>query len=241
MICPTCSKPVASGRDRDERHCKCSISQAATRRIAAVASRAPVRVQLTACVDATGSTGPFTEGVAATCAGIYGPVAAKAAQLRCTVFKAGDQDYAEPVVLLAEDVAPAEALAVLRKIEYSGGGDAAETHLLNFRDVLRTMPVAGPGERAAFVALTTSDSKPLPDGQAPKALGEEFKARDIIVCVVGDDCPRLKEFVQGADGFYFQLSNTPSPDELARISAKVAASISASLSSGRKTTRLPAA
>ena len=160
--------------------------------------------------------------------------------MRCSVYRCGDQECDEPVVTLLEDGAPSDAIAAVRRMTFGGGGDAPETHLLNFADILNVITPAGPHERNAFVAITTDESKPLAD-RSPAELGAEFRTRGILVCVVGQRCALLKEFVEAAEGFYFELSNEPPADELAQVAAKVAASITASLSAARKTTRLPSA
>lgn len=240
-FCSHCQGPFADGTTQCP---ACGVAVGAVApvrpRVTAVAAKIPVRVKLYLAIDGTGSTGPFAEGAARTAEGILAPVEAKAAGVLCSVFRCGDQDWREPVVTLCEDGSPREAIAAVRGIEFAGGEDAEETHLLNFSDILNVIPPAGPCERNAFVAITTATSKPLA-GRSSTDLGQEFAARDIIVCVVGQQCGLLKDFVQAAGGFYFELSNDPRADELARVAAKVAASITASLSTAQKTTRIQTA
>jgi hypothetical protein len=238
-FCSNCQSPIADGTTLCPA-CGAAVGEAAPARprVTAVAAKVPVRVKLYLGVDGTGSTEPFAEGAARTAEGILSPVEAKAAGVLCSVFRCGDQEWREPVVTLCENLSPRDAIAAVRSIKFEGGGDAEETHLLNFSDILNVIPPAEPCERNAFVAITTASSKPLA-GQSPTDLGQEFRARDIIVCVVGQQCALLKEFVQAAGGFYFELSNDPRADELARVAAKVAASITASLSTAQKTRRIP--
>jgi hypothetical protein len=239
--CTNCQSLMADGTTQCP---ACGVAVGATapaqRRVTAVAAKVPVRVKLYLGIDGTGSTGPFAEGAARTAEGVLSPVEAKAAGVLCSVFRCGDQEWREPVVTLCEDGSPRDAIAAVRGIQFAGGEDEPETHLLNFSDILNAIAPARPGERNAFVAITTATSKPLA-GRSAAELGQDFRSRGIIVCVVGQQCALLKEFVDAAGGFYFELSNDPRADELARVAAQVAASITASLTTPQKTTRIPTA
>jgi hypothetical protein len=218
-------------------------NQRQTPRVMAIATRIPAHAKTSFAVDGTGSQRAVSDGSLKIVQGINDHLEKKVQQNTCSVFRCGDQDFNEPIVPLLQDGTPDEAEEAVRKIDFAGGEDEAETHLQNFADILEMLPTAGPTERVAFIALTTGPSKPLRSGQTPRELGEAFKQHNIVVCVAGEECPLIREFVDavGADGFFFQISNDPDDNELKRVADRIGASIVASMSTARRTVSAVAA
>jgi hypothetical protein len=212
-------------------------SQQQTPRVMAIATKIPAHAKTSFAVDGTGSQRAVSNGSLRIVQGINDHLRKKVQQNTCSVFRCGDQDFNEPIVPLLQDGAPGEAETAVAQIDFAGGEDAAETHLQNFADILEMLPTAGPTERVAFIALTTGPSKPLRSGETPRELGEAFRQHNIVVCVAGEDCPLIREFVDaiGADGFFFQISNDPDDSELKRVADRIGASIVSSISTARKT------
>jgi hypothetical protein len=80
--------------------------------------------------------------------------------------------------------------------------------------------------------FTTSDTKPA-DNNSLAELGAELKARKIKFYLIGTPGTNLIQLVDAADGFFFELTNTPSEAEVAAISANLAATVTATLRSKR--------
>jgi len=196
-------------------------------------AKIPAQVHVVILIDATGSSGPFAEGICRTSELILRGVEAKAAKVCCSVQIHRDEDYGEMPCTLLGAGSVAEALDEIARIDFSGGGDADETHASAVLHAMNSVgwmanPRAG---RDVMVLMTSSESKPVAGVSFPE-IGQRIRQQGILFYHVGEPTPNLKAITDAAGGMTIPLSNNPDAGECARVAAKCAASISASVSRG---------
>jgi hypothetical protein len=214
------------------------------------AHRMPVRVQLAISIDRTGSSGPFTQGIAMLCQSLFAQLEPKVADLSVSVFSHGDlQDCQQEFLQLSGGVTAAQALADIRTIRYGGGGSADEDHLHAVDQLLQRGSFGVGGcDRGFLLLLTTDGSHPHPQGRTPEQIAREIQNRNLVLLLVGTPdlqegpaCPRLRALMQASPGgFFIPISKTPDPAELQQVAAKVAASVTRSVNQGSATLPAPA-
>jgi hypothetical protein len=195
-----------------------------------------VRIQADVCLgvtaDCTESSKAFAIGIPLIISFIVTQVSAIARSLMVSLQMHKDLEVDDPAIQLVLDRAePALVAQAVSKLEYSGGGDSAETHLDAIATLANTVPcpTAG-GARSAIVAICNADTKPLRDGRSPAALGAELKERGILLYLVCETFPAFEELARAAGGLIIPISNSPSEKELNVIAHQVAASLSMTLS-----------
>jgi hypothetical protein len=194
--------------------------------------KVPVEVDLAFTIDRTGSSAAFAQGITTAVPMIAAAIAERAAKVRCFLQSHGDLDYHEhPVMLVSEGTIEMVGEEV-RRMQYGGGGDAAEHHLDGVKSLFETVPWRGQRlrSRSCLVLFSTADTKPLASGMSVEALGAMLREAGVLFYAVAEPSPGIEALVKAADGISFPISNDPSADEMRSIAARVAASISASLS-----------
>lgn len=188
-------------------------------------------VQMAIAVDRTGSMTAFPTAVKNSLPLIFDPVEAKARGLQVWLQTHGDRDEGQHEVLMTDGGTAAQALSDAATIVFEGGGDPPENHLDGIETILNRVPWnPNPTEaRGAIVAITTADTKPAQSGRSAEDIGKAIKDKGIVFCLIGQPTPTLLELNKAASGFFFEISDNPSVDEMCRIADMVAASITASL------------
>ncbi len=200
----------------------------------AVRPKLPCEVQVAFTDDRTGSSDEFKVGIPITVEGILAPVVAKAREVKVWLQTHGDLDEGQDMVLMVDGGSADEAIEAVKTVVYDGGGAEEESHLDAVEQLLNTVPwIADPRKaRGAIVALMTADSKPARSGKSARELGEEIKNRGILLYLVCQETPQLRELCDAAGGWLFEISNTPKAEDLKRIAQKVAASITVAAGAG---------
>ena len=185
-------------------------------------------------VDTTGSSEAFRTGIPDAAARIMKSVEAKARQVRIWLQSHGDLDEGQNMVLHTDGGSVAQAIDDINKLTYGGGGDPDEHHLDAIEKLLKIVPWIPDQMRArgAIVAFLTADTKPAKSGVTAQALGEQIKNHGILLYLICEPTPTLHELISAADGFMFQISNSPDLSELQQIAAQVSASIAVSVTKG---------
>lgn len=235
--CPSCQAEVKKSAGT----CNvCGWSFDETPQKSAVAVRPAARpkiqaeVEVAIDIDRTGSSQQFAKGIPLTSDLILRQLEGKARKVTCRVQTHGDVDEGELPILVVEDAGVDQALEEISKITYSGGGDPAEHHLDGIEHLLDTTPWSmDPSKsRAAIVSFLTADSKPATSGASPSQIGQKVKDQGVLLYLVCQPTPRLRELVDSADGLMFEISNEPKAEDLQVIAGKLAASIVATVGSG---------
>ena len=207
------------------------------------ATRPKIQVELTLAiaVDRTGSSDQFKAGIPLTAETILNVVTAKTAKVTCLVQSHGDLDEGQEMVLVTDCGTPDLALADIKSITYGGGGDPAEHHLDAIENLLNTVPLESDPSRArgAILAFMTADTKPTRSGVSAAQLGKEIQRRGVLLYLVCESTPQLKELCDAAGGLMFEVSNTPDAEDLKRIGTALGASIVATTAAGRTKPMLP--
>lgn len=200
----------------------------------AVRPKIPCEVQIAITDDRTGSSEAFKTGIPITVEGILNPVVAKAREVKVWLQTHGDLDEGQDMVLLVDGGTADDAERAVKGVVYEGGGDAPEHHLDAVERLANTVPwIADPRKaRGAIVALLTADSKPARSGKSARQIGEEIRTRGVLLYLVCEETPTLRELSDAAGGWIFKISNSPDPKELQSIASKVAASITQVAGSG---------
>lgn len=200
----------------------------------AIRPKMPCEVQVAFTDDRTGSSDQFKVGIPITVEGILTPVVAKAREVKVWLQTHGDLDEGQDMVLLLDGGTAEDAKKAIKAVVYEGGGDAPEHHLDAVDRLVNTVPwIADPRKaRGAIVLLATADSKPARSGKTARQIGEEIKKRGILLYLVCEETPQLRELADAAGGWLFKISNTPDQNELAQIASKVAASITIAAGAG---------
>lgn len=235
MNCPSCQSDVADAVDNCPT-CGWRFTSTATLSIARAAVRPKLQMQvdLATTVDRTGSSEQFRIGIPETYTMIVSQVAAKAANVKCWLASHGDLDEGQDFILHTDAGTPAQAIADISTINYGGGGDPPEHHLDGIETLVNRVPwTADPSRaRGAIMAFLTADSKPAKSGISAGALGFQIKQRGVLLYLICEETPTLRELAMAADGLIFGITNNPDPGELLRIASQLAASIVATAASG---------
>jgi hypothetical protein len=236
MICLSCQQDVDPGL---RRRCPvCGFDLARSGRAGPIVDacnrvKMQVGVDLGFTIDITGSSAAFQLGIPLSVQIICDQVAKRARDVQVTLQTHKDLECGEPMVLHLDRGTPQQALQAMRVIEFGGGGDLPETHLDAIEHLAKIVPWRGNGHsRQAIVALLNGDSKPLRSGRSAHDLGVELRHRGILLYLVCEEYPVLRELADAAGGMLLGISNTPDPDELRHVSAQVAASITQVAGSG---------
>ena len=205
----------------------------APRGITVCAPKIPAQVHVAILIDATGSSGPFAQGICRTSEHILRGVEAKAAKVVCTVQIHRDEDYGQMPCTLLSAGSVAEALDEIGRISFEGGGVAEETHAAAVLRALNSVAWIANSRMAhdAMVLMTSSESKPVA-GVSFSDIGKRIQQQGILFYHVGEPTPNLKAMTDAAKGMTIPLSNNPDAGECACVAAKCAASITASVSRG---------
>lgn len=193
--------------------------------------KVPVEVDLAFTIDRTGSSAAFAQGIVAAVPMIANAISERAAKVRCFLQSHADLDYHEHPVMLVSDGTTEMVAEEVRRMQFGGGGDAAEHHLDGVKSLFETVPWRGHRlrSRSCVVLFSTADTKPLVSGMSPEALGAVLREAGALFYAVAEPSPGIEALVRAADGMSFPIRNDPSPEEMRSIAAKVAASISASI------------
>lgn len=191
-------------------------------------------LDLSTTVDRTGSSASFAKGIPMAYELVLRDVVLHVKVVNCTLASHGDLDYDEKFIVHCSKSDSDTAIGEMRSITYQGGGDPEEHHLDAIESLLMVTPWhANPLEaRSVILCFASSESKPLRSGKSPKELGIEIRNRGILLYLVCERTTRMMELIKGADGFFFQISNSPSPEELRVISNALGKSIVASIQTG---------
>ncbi len=242
--CPSCQAPVKKKANA------CSIcgwkfedpAQKTTVTInPATRPKIQVEIEQTFTIDRTASSKEFAEGIPATAEMILRHLETKTRSIKCRVQTHGDQDEGQMPMLEIDEATVDEALDAIRKVSYEGGGDPAEHHLDAIEHLFDTTPwTLDPSKsRGAIVAFLTADSKPATTGSSPTEIGKKIKDQGVLLYLVCQPSPSLKELVDAADGLMFEITNHPDPQELHKIASQLASSIVSTVGSGATTPLKP--
>lgn len=222
--CPKCGQLVKDGVGTPAR----TIVRPAGR------PRLPVEVEIAYDIDVTGSSDAFKVGIAKSVEIVNAEVGAKARSVKVWVVTHGDEEFGQMPGVVTAGGTPEDALADVKRIVFGGGEDDPETHLSGIEYAFTTTPWTQDPRlaRGALVSFLTDDTKPLASGKSARQLGEEIRSRGVLLYLVCQETPALRELAEGAGGMIVPLSNDPSREELARVSAAVAASITATVGAG---------
>lgn len=223
-VCPSCGWKM----DRSAEKPRLSIVRPAKR------PKIQCQVDLAVTVDRTGSSATFQTGIPRTFEMIVSQIQAKAREVKCWVASHGDLDEGQEFVVHTDAGSPKQAIEDIKTIIYGGGGDAEEHHLDAIEALLNRVPwTSDPSRsRGAIIAFTTSDTKPTKSGLSATALGKKIRDMGILLYLVSESTPTLKELAASAGGLVFQITNSPDPLDLQKIAAQLAASIVATVASG---------
>jgi hypothetical protein len=185
-------------------------------------------------IDATGSSGPFADGIQRSVAQILKPIGAKARSVRVYQMTYGDEDYDQSPVLITDGGTIEQALADNARIVFEGGGDAPEHHLSGVHALVKIMGrVSDPRKsRGAIIACMTSDTKPDREGMTPRTLGEKLKEFGLLFYAICEPYPFAEELVDAAGGLMFPITNEPDPAQMQKVAAQLSASILATIAAG---------
>jgi hypothetical protein len=193
----------------------------------------PTRVHAALCVDATGSSLPFSKGIVLTAQFLLHAMSAAVAEVRCSLQIHRDSDYGEHPILLTSNSSIDATLYELKRVTFEGGGDEEETHASAVVQALDTMPwIANrTSGRDVMILTTSSETKPVP-GLSFQDIGHRIRSQNILFYHVGEQTPGLKTICDTAGGYSLPLSNTPDEAECRRAAAACVSSITASIASG---------
>lgn len=232
LKCPSCGENVEVSRGGTCPKCAWQFENepaAAPRVQIRPAARPKVlpKVDVALTVDRTGSTDPFAEGLQKMSRDVLKLIESKALALKVWLQTHGDRDEGMMEALLTDGGTADQAIADLGTVIFEGGGDPAESHADAVELLMNRVPWnANPLEsRGAIIAILTADSKPAQSGHSAAQIGEEIRRRNLLLYVVAQRTPILNELVKAADGLFFEISNTPSKDEVEQIANQLAASI----------------
>ncbi|EDL57290.1 hypothetical protein PM8797T_16760 [Gimesia maris DSM 8797] len=185
-------------------------------------------------VDRTGSSQQFADGILKSVPLITDQIEAKARNLTVWLQSHGDEDYDQHPVLLTNGGTAVQAIKDLSHIVFAGGGDAPEHHLSGIEELANSVPWnADPQQaRGALLALTTADSKPTGSGRSARELGEALRSRGLLLYLICEPAPQMKELCEGAGGLMFPICNDPDPKEMQKIAGQLSASIVQTIATG---------
>lgn len=184
--------------------------------------------------DRSASGSAWAAGAPVTAKIIADEVGAKARSQKWWVRSHSDEELGEMPVLHTDGGTPDQAVEDIKNIPHSGGGDPPETHLSAIEEALDAIPWTMDPTRArgALIAYINADSKPAKSGNSAAEIGRRIKDKGILLYLICEPTPTLQELATAAEGLVFQISNTPSPDELRQIGSQLSASIVATVASG---------
>ena len=190
-----------------------------------------VDVTLGITIDATGSSSKFQVGIPLTTKIILTQLETKARSVHCYLQTHRDEEYKEMPTLITNGGMPSQVLEDLKSVKFTGGGDAAETHLDAIANLL-TLPWDPDfsKSRGAILAILNADTKPLRNGRSIQHLAQEISERNLLLYLVCEPYPQLQELIDYTRGMMFPISNSPEPGELQKIATQLGASIIASVS-----------
>lgn len=182
-------------------------------------------------VDATGSGAAFANGVPLAVRVILTEVEQRVGRLSVFVQTHRDEDYDECPRIVCRDADAREASKAVASIEYSGGGDAAETHLSAFESSYRcfgeqSRHAAG---RRVMLALVNDDTKPARSGRTPEELGLAARQLGLLVYLICEPTRSLGTFAEAAGGMVVPISNNPSEELMQSIARRIAGSVTHSV------------
>lgn len=191
-------------------------------------------VDLAATIDRTGSSERFKKGIPLAYEMIVSQINAKAREVKCWLASHGDLDEGQDFIIHTDAGTHEQALEDIKKIVYGGGGDPPEHHIDGIQELLNRVPwTADPSRaRGTILAFMTADTKPAKSGISAAELGKQIKDKGILLYLVCEPTPTLKELASAAEGLVFQISNNPDPAEMQKIAAQLAASIVATVATG---------
>ncbi|MEO1528209.1 MAG: hypothetical protein AAFX06_22490 [Planctomycetota bacterium] len=165
---------------------------------------------------------------------ITAQIEGKARSLSVYLQSHGDEDYGQDPVLLTNGGTADQATEDLNKIVFEGGGDAEEHHLSGIEELANSVPWNSDPQKArgAVLAYTTADSKPAGSGQSARELGESLRSRGLLLYLICEPKPQLRELCEGAGGLMFPISNDPDPKEMQKIAGQLSASIVQTIATG---------
>jgi len=185
-------------------------------------------------IDRTASSNQFATGIPGTAELVLRQLEMKARKVICRVQTHGDQDEGQMPILVVEDATADQAIDEIKRIAYEGGGDPPEHHLDAIEHLLNTTPWSMDPSRArgAILAFLTADTKLATTGSTAAQIGKKVKDQGVLLYLVCQPTPTLREMVEAADGLMFEITNEPNAGELQVIAGKLAASIVATVGSG---------
>lgn len=193
----------------------------------------PTALHVGVCVDATGSSLHFAEGIRLTTLFMLTALAGVIAKVLCSLQIHRDEDFGEQPILLTGSGSVDDTLKELKRITFEGGGDEDETHAAAVLRALDTMPwLANPrAGRDVLILITSSETKPVA-GHSFSEIGGRIRSQRILYYHVGEQTPGLRAICDAAGGCFLPLSNTPDEADCRRAASACVASITASVSSG---------
>ncbi len=185
-------------------------------------------------IDRTASDERFKKGIQDSVPMILKPLETKATKVKVFLQTHGDLEEGQAMVLVTDGGTVDQAIQDAKNIVYAGGGLPPENHLDAIENLLKIIPwVADPRRaRGAIVAFMTADTKPARSGRSAREIGEEILKRSLLLYLVCETTPTLKELCDAAGGMMCQITNNPDPAEMQMIASRVSASIAVTVASG---------
>ena len=94
------------------------------------------------CIDRTGSSEQFQQGILSACKQIFEEIEQEFADIRSWMQSHGDLDYKEEIILHTDGDNPQQTLDDISSLTFKGDGDPHESHLDGIENLLKIVPWA---------------------------------------------------------------------------------------------------
>lgn len=203
----------------------------------------PSIVHVKGILDATGSTGPFNEGVERVISYLVDELPKSVGKAVFGLHIGRDRDFdIEHDVNLGDDLTADEVKNQLPLVTYKGGGDSPETQLDSILEVARkTAWTMEANTRKIIYVCTSSDSKKSQEGWDAKRVGDEVAQLGIKVILIAPPGLKLHDVATFSGGISIPLSNNPLQGELQSVCKYLTKTMTQMANSGGGTQALPTA
>lgn len=202
----------------------------------------PTTMALCSVVDATGSSQPFSQGIQTICQEAAQQISKQIAVLKLGLHISRDLECDRDANFsLGYDLSPEQLAHQLSSLTFEGGGDDEETQFDAVLTAARDYP--WPTERTArrvMLLCSSSSSKPTRDARDAAALAAELVQMNIKVVVVAPNGVNLHELATLTGGISLELSKTPQPSDVQRITSMLTRTLTQAAARSSGTLQMPA-
>lgn len=226
---PTCPKCLYQGNPGGAMPITAPIS------VHRVKSQVPLVIGIV--IDRTASSKPYADGIHLILKLIFEEVTAKVNDVRVSIITYGDLELNEDTITLVDGVSPDAALDAAQNIVFFGGGDPPESHCDALKYALNNISWAADKSagKNAIIALSTADTKPTQCGTTPAQIGKKMADKNILFFAAVEPFPFHQEIISTSNGYLFPISNSPSPEEISKVSSELGKTLSSIGNTGLKT------